>query len=120
MSQPEEDRRPVFGLGVRVHRASLIVATLGGLIGGVLLGERLIGGGWGEILGAILGTLLMETLFHRLVPARCPNCGQRARCHLSHRYIETAGETQSATVIQYECVACGFGQGKGARNRYSE
>lgn len=114
MSWPEKDAPSIFGLSVRVHRTLLIVATFGGFFGGVFLGERLIGGVWAEIIGAILGTMLLESLFHRLVPARCPACGGRARCHLSHQYFDRyplghqEGQYRSATVIHYDCRACGY------------
>jgi predicted RNA-binding Zn-ribbon protein involved in translation (DUF1610 family) len=50
----------------------------------------------------------MEELFHRLVPAICPECGHRAACLLSSREYFWEGEHRSATVIRYECRSCGF------------
>ncbi len=98
---------PTFGLSVRAHRIALIVATASGSIGAAFLGYQLTRSFWG-VIGAAFGGALMEELFHRLIPAICPECGHRAECQLSTRDYSDHGEQRSSKVIRYECRACGY------------
>jgi hypothetical protein len=104
---------PLFGLSVRVHRFVLIVLAIAGFFGGVVLGQRMFGV-WGEFLGAIIGTLVVEAFVWRLIPAICPDCGRRADCVLSGSrpqdfHLQPELENRSAgTVIRYHCRSCGF------------
>lgn len=96
-----------FGLGVRVHRFVVIVATMSGFFAGVLLGHQLFGV-WGEVLGAFVGVLVSESVSRFLIPAICPDCGQRADCLISPREVNWHGDRRSANVIRYHCRSCGF------------
>jgi hypothetical protein len=108
-----QDAPPLIGLSVRVHRFVLIVLAIAGFFAGVVLGQRLFGV-WGEFLGAIIGTLVVEAFVWRLIPAICPDCGHRADCVLSasspadfHLQMEFENRSKG-TVIRYHCRSCGF------------
>lgn len=98
---------PRLGLSVRLHRIALIVASFGGFFGSAYLGVLLFGNFWG-VFCAGFGAVLMQELFHRFVPAICPECGHRADCLLSSRDDFWPGEDRSGTVIRYECRSCDF------------
>lgn len=109
LERPRWPRR--FWLNMKLHMMLMAVLSIAGALAGFWFGFAVMDrSAFWFLAGAVIGGHVPMFLFMFVIPARCPDCGQRLRMGITTRDDPSIAPTRQRSVYvpKYACGVCGY------------